>query len=99
MIHDVVGRDTLPVTADPAQATKPSETRSLGMGQRNVREAESPVEPAAGDQNALGRAVAKIQDAFQQVDSRLKIEIDPGLNRVVVKVMNEQSGEIIRQIP
>jgi flagellar protein FlaG len=33
------------------------------------------------------------------VDSSLKIEIDPDTDRVVVKVLNDQNGEIIRQIP
>jgi flagellar protein FlaG len=29
----------------------------------------------------------------------LQIEVDPDLNRVVVKVLSGESGEVIRQIP
>ncbi|HXF92897.1 MAG TPA: flagellar protein FlaG [Nitrospiraceae bacterium] len=54
---------------------------------------------AAPDEQALQRAVARVREVFQGADARLLIEIDRGLNRVVIKIVNGQSGEVIRQIP
>lgn len=51
------------------------------------------------DRVALEQAVSKVKEAFQQSGSHLQIEVDPDLNRVVVKVLSGESGEVIRQIP
>lgn len=70
--------------------------------------------PERGDENAapepqsstrevkdkdLERALSRVREVFQQADPRLEFSIDPDLGRVVVKVMNAESGEVIRQIP
>jgi len=47
----------------------------------------------------LERALTRVREVFQQADPRLEFSIDPVLDRVVVKVMNAESGEVIRQIP
>lgn len=66
------------------------------------------VEPAQGadfsfasptDRVALEQAVSKVKEAFQQSGSQLQIEVDPDLERVIVKILSGDSGEVIRQIP
>jgi flagellar protein FlaG len=47
----------------------------------------------------LEQALSRVREVFQQADPRLEFSIDPDLGRVVVKVMNAESGEVIRQIP
>lgn len=51
------------------------------------------------DRVALEQAVSKIKEAFQQSGSQLQIEVDPDLERVIVKILKGDSGEVIRQIP
>jgi flagellar protein FlaG len=51
------------------------------------------------DRVALEHAVSKVKEAFQQSGSHLQIEVDQDLNRVVVKILSGESGEVIRQIP
>ena len=51
------------------------------------------------DRVALEQAVSKVKEAFQQSGSQLQIEVDPDLERVIVKILNGDSGEVIRQIP
>jgi flagellar protein FlaG len=51
------------------------------------------------DRVALEQAVSRVKESFQQSGSRLQIEVDPELKRVVVKILNGDSGEVIRQIP
>jgi len=54
---------------------------------------------APTDRVTLEHAVSKVREAFQQSNSQLQIEVDPDLERVVVKILNGDSGEVIRQIP
>jgi flagellar protein FlaG len=51
------------------------------------------------DRVALEQAVSKVKEALQQSGSQLQIEVDPDLQRVIVKILKEGSEEVIRQIP
>ncbi|MBA5873433.1 MAG: hypothetical protein GDA66_02615 [Nitrospira sp. CR1.2] len=70
-----------------------------------VRKSESEPEPdpakAEGKAEAkeLEQALSRVREVFQKADSRLEFTIDPDLDRVVVKVMDGDSGTVIRQIP
>ena len=54
---------------------------------------------APTDRVALEHAVSKVKAAFEEAGSHLQIEVDPDLDRVVVKILSGESGEVIRQIP
>ncbi len=45
------------------------------------------------------QAAARITEVLRGTTSRLEIDIDPDLHKVVIKIFNGESGEIIRQIP
>ena len=45
------------------------------------------------------QAAARITEVLRGTTSRLEIDIDPDLHQAVVKILNGESGEIIRQIP
>ena len=47
----------------------------------------------------LEQALSRVREVFQKADSRLEFSVDPDLDRVVVKVMDGDSGTVIRQIP
>jgi flagellar protein FlaG len=93
MITNVTSKVDLPATASNKSHTsapsrdKPVETHSKG----------SDFSPT--DRVALEHAVSKVKAAFQEAGSHLRIEVDPDLNRVIVKVLSGESGEVIRQIP
>jgi flagellar protein FlaG len=95
MIQEVAGRDALPIIpgSEPAKIADSNAQQSNG-GATSAAPNTMPV-----DRRSLEHAVGKVRDAFQHVDSNLKIEIDPDLHQVVVKIMNAQTGEVIRQIP
>ena len=57
----------------------------------------TPVPPPRRDQ--VEQAAARVKEALRGTTSRLEFEIDPDLNKVVIKILNGDSGEIIRQIP
>lgn len=76
---------------------------------------EEPVGPERGssgrdrvtqDQNGKGldsrefaEVVAQVQETLKQVEPRVQLSVDSELNRVIVKVVESDSGELIRQIP
>ncbi|MGH7184591.1 MAG: flagellar protein FlaG [Nitrospiraceae bacterium] len=66
---------------------------SVGAG----RETPTPVQPPTRDQ--VEQAAARVNEVLRGTTSRLEFEIDPDLNKVVIKILNGESGEIIRQIP
>ena len=47
----------------------------------------------------LEQAAARVKEVLRGTTSRLEIEIDPDSNKAVIRILNGESGEIIRQIP
>ena len=47
----------------------------------------------------LEQAAARVKEVLRGTTSRLEIEVDPDVHKVVIKILNGESGEIIRQIP
>jgi flagellar protein FlaG len=94
MVHEVTSRTELQPAAaqvhqDASQRSQVEESAPQPADARSVN-----IE--AGD---LEKAVQKVREVFQKVEPRLQFEIDPDLHRVIVKIMNGESGEVIRQIP
>ena len=48
---------------------------------------------------SLEEVVAEVQESIKKVEPRVQLSVDEDLNRVVVKVVDGDSGELIRQIP
>ena len=66
---------------------------------RVAAEFKTPVPAPAPTKEQVEQAAARVKDALRGTSSRLEIEIDSDLQKVVVKILNGESGEIIRQIP
>lgn len=96
MITNVTSKVDLPTTANRgSQADPPStNTRVAEHARGSAFTSVSPTQRAA-----LEQAVGKVREAFQQSGSHLQIEVDQELQRVVVKILKGDSGEVIRQIP
>ncbi len=96
MVHEVSNHKDLPATAVHASQNGPEHPV-----ERKV-EAKSP-EPqpvsAEDKEKDLKQALSRVREVFQKADSRLEFTVDPDLDRVVVKVMDGESGTVIRQIP
>jgi flagellar protein FlaG len=84
-----------------------SVSRQFESVAKPVRDGDSKVEadlrastPAAAPTNEqVEQAAARVKEVLRGTTSRLEIEIDSNLHKVVVKIINGESGEIIRQIP
>lgn len=96
MITQVTSKVDLPTTAGRANHTETLPRRESVSEQSHGSDftLASPAHRAA-----LEQAVGKVREALQQSSSHLQIEVDPDLERVVVKILKGDSGEVIRQIP
>lgn len=54
---------------------------------------------AAAAQNQVGQALQSINKALQKLSSNLEFTVDADSNRTIVKVMDNQTKEVIRQMP
>ena len=47
----------------------------------------------------IEEVVTRLQNTFQDVEPRIELSVDKELNQVIVRVFDEESGDLIRQIP
>ncbi len=83
------GRGSEP--ADAAAAPQPTAART------HPGSHDAPSVPV--DRATIDRAAAQVSKALETANPRLKIEVDDETDRIVVKVIKEESGEVIRQFP
>ena len=53
----------------------------------------------ASEPKGLEETVARLQETVNQIDPQVQFSVEEDLNRVVVKVVERESGELIRQFP
>ena len=56
-------------------------------------------DPAQPDKQAVENAIVSMHDATQAMQRNLNFSIDESTGRMVVKVTDSASGEVIRQMP
>jgi len=83
--------DRAPASGKPAEGDHASEQLA---GQANETE-----HGAAATREQVEAAVATIQDFVQSVRRSINFSLEEGSGRVVVKVTDAGSGDVIRQIP
>lgn len=55
--------------------------------------------PGLGDRGRLDKAISQLNDYVQSVQRDLQFEVDNELGKTIVKVVDQETQEIIRQIP
>jgi flagellar protein FlaG len=70
-----------------------------GVDSRVEADIRTPIPAPTPTKEQLEQAATRIKDLLRGTTSHLEIEIDPDLHKVVIKILNGESGEIIRQIP
>ncbi len=87
--------------ADPQVNRVREEDLSGSVGQKlRAKRGDSDGQSAfQNDRARVDRAATKVNEVMSLADLRLKIEVDDETKRVVVKVIEQKSGEVIRQIP
>ena len=82
------------------QRQSESDTKPVrGVGGRVESDLRTSASAPIPTKEQVTQAAARIKDVLRETTSRLEIEIDSDVHEVVVKILNGESGEVIRQIP
>lgn len=100
MVHQVSNHKDLPAAATHASQSGPQHAVDK-KAEAQRPEPETSTTEVKGEVKGkdLEQALSRVREVFQKADSRLEFSVDPDLDRVVVKVMDGESGTVIRQIP
>jgi flagellar protein FlaG len=86
--------------AQQAQVAQPTEVADRQTSEDEAAQGVTAVEPRPqASREDVEAAVATIQDFVQSVRRNLNFSLEEGSGRVVVKVTDAGSGDVIRQIP
>jgi flagellar protein FlaG len=97
-IEQVRGQGNVPVPAPNTQAGSRAAAPALPGGGTGTVTPELP-QKAAPDLKQLQEAVQQVQRAVQSHASSLEFALDKVTGTTVVKIVDAQSSEVIRQIP
>ena len=84
----------------PTKATTPANASTSATAAHEIKVPKSNIHvDAEGMQRNLDMAITKLNEQMQAGGRGLSFSVDPALGRPVVIVRNEQTGEVVRQIP
>ena len=87
------------VTAQTRSSAPVAQAASPAVPSRQDLPVDAKQEAAPPPSRDVMEAVSRIQDYVQNLRRDLQFRVDEDLNRVVVSVVDPESGEVIRQIP
>jgi len=71
----------------------------LGPDNESVVQQEKQNQPVAQDPHAVEKAIEDINDHLQSIGRDLSFSVDNDSGRTIIKVMDSETDEVIRQIP
>lgn len=97
MIHSVTPKADLRV--ERIRGEEPS--NAVGQKPKVKKEdaEERSTSQTSTDQSKIDQAATRVNEVLSLADPQLRIRVDNETERVVVKVVEQESGEVIRQIP
>ncbi|WP_313054969.1 flagellar protein FlaG [Pseudomonas lopnurensis] len=100
---DIALSAQLPAVATAAQAQGQQQTGPRGVADRQDDSQAvgkvAPSEQQAVTVESLGEAVSSIKDFVQSIRRDLNFDLDDSSGKMVVKVTDRATGEVVRQIP
>lgn len=85
--------------AAPLEPRPATATSRAGADARPVAEARAPAAAGPESDAALREAIAAISRAATALDNSVQLSVDSDSGRTVVRVVDSETGQLIRQIP
>lgn len=96
MVHQVPNHKDIPAVTTHAS----QDGHQLSVEKPVEAKLPEPEAPTTGVKaKDLEQALSRVREVFQKANSRLEFSVDPDLDRVIVKILDADSGTVIRQIP
>ncbi|MBN7771308.1 flagellar protein FlaG [Marinobacter daepoensis] len=98
--QSTAGRDA-EGNASPSRTSSVSSQSGVAVSGRvdTTNDLMAPFASKAVEVSTLGEAVSQLNDYVQSVSRDLQFEVDSDLGQTVVKVVDQETQEVIRQIP
>ncbi len=96
-IEQIGGQGSIPVPASNGQTASRSAAPVAADG--GAVPAPTPQSQSVPDLKQVQEAMQRMQEAVQAYNSTLEFSLDKGSGEMVVKVVDSQTNEVIRQIP
>ncbi len=93
MIRDVTGHGAFPVAGGRAEDGKPRQPNERGA------EPTGPTPVERSTRQPVVSTESSGQRPAPAIGRELRYEVDEDLNQVVIKILDGDSGEVVRQIP
>jgi flagellar protein FlaG len=105
-----ISQNTAPITVSVGQevrvrdSQKPKAAETLGPTKEKASERKEPSkldesQNSSPSPEQIEEVVIRLQKTLQHVEPRIELSIDKELNQVIARVVDKESGELIRQIP
>jgi flagellar protein FlaG len=88
-----------PSKSEATSEKAPSATAEVINNKEAAKAASLTEAKSAGSEEKLNEAVTKLNDYIQSVQRNLQFNVDDDSGRMVVKVIDRNTNEVVRQIP
>ena len=88
-----------PAAADPALAVMASAVTATASATDSNGTRDPSSDSSPQQQQTIEKALEDINEQMKAWSTQLQFEVDPDINRVVVSVVDAESGDVVRTIP
>lgn len=83
----------------PDPAVKVTASGNAELGGNAAQSGQSNPSAAGAAENSLEEALNKVNESMQAWSTGIRFEVDDDTERMVVKLVNNETGDVIRQVP
>lgn len=94
-----VGKTAVTALSSATLASSPSPSRETGFSSFGRQEAGVPPESRSRQPEDVGEVVDRLRSQVQNLQRDLSFSVDDSSGEVVVRVVDGESGKVVRQIP
>ena len=88
-----------PISTPAPDLPRPASVRTPVAAAAAVAPAANATQAQAGDPQRVNDAVAAANDAMKTIKSELQFSVDNATGKTIVRVVDGDTGEVIRQMP
>ncbi len=75
----------------------PTLDKKVAAPKESLELQESQIPKQAPEQ--VKEVISRLENTLQDVDSKIELSVDEELNQVIVRILDKESGELIKQLP
>ena len=79
----------------------PSSRSNIAIGKKNeeVETTQKPLKSSLQDPEKINKLLADVRESLKELDPRVELSLDTELNTVVVRVLDQETGDLKKQFP